>query len=140
MYFVYVIKSKVDGRLYKGMTEDLQKRLALHNAGKVRSTKGYRTWELVYVEKYSKKEDARARELFLTSMQHISMLPIIPTGLLVNSGITCKAMYNIRIKQQSSLQQTMDGVWIRKTGSITALRFRKLTRSGWLLSGRIPGP
>ncbi|MCK6618720.1 MAG: GIY-YIG nuclease family protein [Cyclobacteriaceae bacterium] len=47
------------------MTEDLQKRLALHNAGKVRSTKGYRPWEMVYNEKYLTKDDARTRELFL---------------------------------------------------------------------------
>ena len=47
-YFIYVIKSEIDGRLYKGMSSDINSRVITHNAGKVRSTKGYRPWKLVY--------------------------------------------------------------------------------------------
>ncbi|WP_435049666.1 GIY-YIG nuclease family protein [Formosa sp. S-31] len=41
MYFVYVIRSSKDGRLYKGMTQDLVRRIKEHNQGKNRSTKGF---------------------------------------------------------------------------------------------------
>jgi len=41
MYYVYVLKSEVDGRLYKGLTENLEIRLKQHNSGKSKSTKGF---------------------------------------------------------------------------------------------------
>lgn len=63
-YYVYVLKSKVDGRLYKGHSEDLEKRLKEHNSGKTKSTKGYRPWELVYFEEFDIKEEAITRESY----------------------------------------------------------------------------
>lgn len=51
MYFVYVLKSEVDGRLYKGLTQNIENRLKEHNNGKMKSTKGYIPWVLVYHEK-----------------------------------------------------------------------------------------
>lgn len=68
-WFVYVIKSGVDGRLYKGMTQDVWSRLHTHNAGKVRSTKGYRPWQLVYTECCQDSIHARQREKFLKTYQ-----------------------------------------------------------------------
>ncbi len=49
------------------MTEDVVARLAAHNSGKVRSTKAYVPWELVYMEEFSTLREARARELFFKS-------------------------------------------------------------------------
>ena len=66
-WFVYVIKSDVDGRLYKGMTEDISARVAVHNSGKVSSTKAYRPWRLVYQENCRDSVHAREREKFLKS-------------------------------------------------------------------------
>ena len=62
---VYVIQSEIDGRLYKGMTQDVDRRVHMHNMGKVRSTKGYRPWHLIYVEQCADSLQARAREKFL---------------------------------------------------------------------------
>jgi putative endonuclease len=67
MHYVYILKSEKDGRLYKGMTFDLAKRLQIHNQGKVRATKGYRPWRLVYSEEYSTMMEARSRELYFKS-------------------------------------------------------------------------
>lgn len=67
MFFVYVIKSKVDGRLYKGMTDNLERRVKEHNSGKMKSTKGYVPWYLVYSEVFDSREEARLREVFLKS-------------------------------------------------------------------------
>ena len=38
-YYVYALKSEIDGNKYVGYTNDLRERLSLHNAGKVSSTK-----------------------------------------------------------------------------------------------------
>jgi len=67
MYFVYVIKSKVDGRLYKGLSTDPENRLREHNTGKTKSTRPYKPWELVYTEEFDDIEEARKRELYLKS-------------------------------------------------------------------------
>lgn len=62
MYYVYIIKSKIDGNLYFGSTKDLKKRFAEHNSGKVFSTKHRKPFELVYYEAYKAEKDARNRE------------------------------------------------------------------------------
>jgi len=67
MYFVYVIKSKIDGRLYKGLSMDPESRLKEHNTGKTKSTRPYKPWELVYTEEFDSIEEARKRELYLKS-------------------------------------------------------------------------
>lgn len=61
MFFTCVLKSSKDGRLYKGYTNDLERRLNEHNNGYNRSTKYYRPWELVYYEELDTIEDARSR-------------------------------------------------------------------------------
>ncbi len=62
MYYVYIIKSKKDKMLYTGSTNDLKKRLELHNEGKVFSTKNRIPLELIYYEAYKVEKDARMRE------------------------------------------------------------------------------
>ena len=64
-YFVYVLKSQKDGRLYKGQTSDLNERVKQHNSGKTKSTKGFMPWELVYFEKFQAREEAVLREKYL---------------------------------------------------------------------------
>ena len=67
MFFVYVIKSRIDGRLYKGLTSDLERRILEHNRGRTRSTKSYMPWDLVYFEKYASRLAAREREKYFKS-------------------------------------------------------------------------
>ena len=64
-YFVYVLESEVDGRLYKGHTSDIDKRIIEHNTGKTKSTKGYKPWRLVYFEEFDTREEAVLREKYL---------------------------------------------------------------------------
>ena len=63
--WVYAIQSAKDGRIYVGMTEDVNKRLIQHNSGKTKSTKGFIPWELIYTEETIDRNSARKRELFL---------------------------------------------------------------------------
>jgi putative endonuclease len=65
--FVYVLGScGVDGyRTYVGWTNDLERRIARHNAGTgARSTRG-RIWFLLYAEHHDSREDAMSREWHL---------------------------------------------------------------------------
>ena len=65
MYYVYILKSKKDTKLYIGSTQDLKKRLLAHGEGKNRSTSYRNPFRLVYYEAYSTEDDARHREYSL---------------------------------------------------------------------------
>lgn len=62
MYYVYVMKSRVDNELYIGSTNDLKRRLEEHNNAEGRSTVARRPFELLYYEAYKDERDARKRE------------------------------------------------------------------------------
>jgi len=62
MFFVYILKSKKDGKLYLGYTNDLRKRFKEHNLGLVSSTNLRRPFHLVYYEAYNSQQDATKRE------------------------------------------------------------------------------
>ena len=64
MFFVYIIKSTIDNRLYKGFTTDLERRIKEHNSGKNKSTSPYKPWNLVYFEKFTDRIEARKREKY----------------------------------------------------------------------------
>ncbi len=65
MFYVYVLKSKKDGKLYTGYTGNLRKRFKEHSEGKSTYTKGRGPYELIYYEACLNKEDAWSRELYL---------------------------------------------------------------------------
>jgi len=65
MYFVYILKSARDQKLYTGFTADLRRRLVEHNQGQNISTASRGPFKLVYYEAYSAKSDAIRRELRL---------------------------------------------------------------------------
>ncbi|MEK7209011.1 MAG: GIY-YIG nuclease family protein [Patescibacteria group bacterium] len=67
-YFVYILLSQKDKRLYVGCTQDLSERLARHNAGHANSTKNRRPFSLIYSEKIENKATAFNRERFLKSL------------------------------------------------------------------------
>ncbi len=62
MFYIYVLKSRKDGRHYIGFTLDLKNRYKEHNTGKVRSTFYRRPLELVYYECYKSRKIAQKRE------------------------------------------------------------------------------
>lgn len=65
MYYVYVLKSRKDGKFYVGYTNNIKERVKLHNTGKIKSTKLRKPFELVYYEASLTKEDALHRERYL---------------------------------------------------------------------------
>jgi len=73
--YVYLIKSKIKKWHYIGSTRDLKNRIIKHNQGKVKSTKAYKPFELVYYEAYPNYTLARKREIELkTKNQQKEML------------------------------------------------------------------
>lgn len=62
MYYVYLLKSAKDNKLYIGFTSKLKVRLQQHKDGEVLSTKHRRPLELIYCEGYKSLQDARKRE------------------------------------------------------------------------------
>ena len=66
-YFVYVISTNTNSKLvtYVGYTNNLKKRLNLHNKGKgAKFTRG-RRWKVIYSEKYATKSEAKTREYYI---------------------------------------------------------------------------
>jgi len=64
-YYVYVLKSKKDNKLYTGYTNNLKLRFEQHQKGLVESTKNRRPLKLIYSEACLDKKDATHRERYL---------------------------------------------------------------------------
>lgn len=77
MFYVYVLESQKNSRLYKGFTNDLDKRIAEHNSGKNVSTKGFRPWKLVYVEEFENLNEAIKREKYFKSGSGREFLKVV---------------------------------------------------------------
>lgn len=65
MSFVYVVCSRTTGRFYTGLTSNLAKRLAEHNADLSRSTKHRGPWDLVHQVSFLALSDAVRHERYL---------------------------------------------------------------------------
>ena len=66
-YYVYVLRSDNKSRVitYVGYTNNLKKRLILHNSGKgAKFTRG-RQWKIIYSEKFDTKNKAKSREYYI---------------------------------------------------------------------------
>ena len=65
-YYVYMLKTLNKTNItYVGYTNNLNKRIKLHNLGKgAKFTRG-RKWKLIYKEKYNTKSQAISREYYI---------------------------------------------------------------------------
>ena len=65
-YYVYMLKSMGSNSVtYVGYTNNVKKRVMLHNNSKgAKFTKG-RKWKLIYKEKYKSKSEAISREYYI---------------------------------------------------------------------------
>ncbi len=72
IYYVYMLKSKgVKPVTYVGYTNNLAKRINLHNSGKgAKFTRG-RKWALIYKEKFNSKKEAISREYYIKNNKTI---------------------------------------------------------------------
>jgi len=65
MYFVYILYSHKDGKLYIGYTSDIQQRITMHKKGLVPSTKNRLPLQLIGFESFLSQSDAKRREKYL---------------------------------------------------------------------------
>lgn len=76
-HYVYILRC-ADDTLYTGWTTDLEKRVAVHNAGKgAKYTKNRRPVELVYYECLSSKSLALRRECAIKALSRQEKLALI---------------------------------------------------------------
>ena len=77
MNYTYLVRC-ADGSLYCGWTNDLDKRMADHNAGKgAKYTKSRLPVELVYHETFDTKEEAMSREWHIKQLSREDKLKLI---------------------------------------------------------------
>lgn len=77
MNYTYIL-SCADGSLYTGWTNDLEKRLAAHNAGKGgKYTRSHRPVTLAYYEEFPTKEEAMRREAAIKNLPRSEKLKLI---------------------------------------------------------------
>ena len=72
-YFVYLLGNNKKSRstTYVGYTNNIKKRLILHNKGRgAKFTKG-RTWKLIYYEEYQTKKEAILRECYIKKNRNL---------------------------------------------------------------------
>jgi putative endonuclease len=74
MYYTYIIKSVKTGKLYIGLTRDLEERLIRHNTGQNKSTKDKGPWELFYLKTFDTGSEAVLHELKLKNTKNKTYL------------------------------------------------------------------
>ena len=75
-YFVYLLSSSNNKKIitYVGYTNNIIKRLELHNKGKgAKFTRG-RKWKLIYSEEFKTKKEAISREYYIKKNRKIRNL------------------------------------------------------------------
>jgi putative endonuclease len=66
MYYVYHLKSEKDpSRYYVGLTTDVMRRLAEHNAGKSIHSNKFKPWRLISYTAFINKDRAEEFEVYL---------------------------------------------------------------------------
>ena len=80
MNYTYILKCK-DETLYTGWTNDIEKRLEAHNAGKgAKYTRSRRPVELVYLEQFETKEEAMSREVKVKQLSRKQKYELVAHG------------------------------------------------------------
>jgi putative endonuclease len=68
-FYVYVLESQKDDKLYIGYTSNLRRRIKEHNSGLNFSTKFRLPFKLIYSEACLNQADAKRREHYLKTTQ-----------------------------------------------------------------------
>lgn len=77
MNYVYILKCS-DGTLYTGYTNNLEKRLKVHNSGKgAKYTRCRLPVELIYYEEYETKSEAMKREYIIKQLTREEKIKLV---------------------------------------------------------------
>ena len=64
MFYVYVLRSLKDYKLYNGYSDNLRRRFDDHNKGRVKATAHRKPFVLIYYEAFLNQQDTTTREKF----------------------------------------------------------------------------
>ncbi|MDZ7671860.1 MAG: GIY-YIG nuclease family protein [Halanaerobiales bacterium] len=77
MHYVYIVRCS-DDTLYTGYTNDLDRRIQMHNDGQgAKYTKGRRPVKLVYSEEFKSKSKAMKREYEIKQLKRTNKVILI---------------------------------------------------------------
>ena len=79
-YFTYILRSEEKGKYYIGSCQNLSERLAKHNKGRVKSTKPYKPWKMVYSKKFESRSEAYKREFEIKGLKSRKAIEKIIVG------------------------------------------------------------
>ncbi len=115
MFFLYILKSLKDGKLYTGTCRDIENRIKKHNLGLVKSTKNRKPFVLMWKENFKTLSEARKKEW---------ELKYTPWGGKLKKELVSKAA-------RSSNGRTMDSESINlgSNPSLAALEIKKHKRT-----------
>lgn len=89
VWYLYIVQCNDEGKtLYTGITNNLDKRIAKHNAGTgAKYTKGRGPVQLIYSEKFANKSEAAKREYAVKQLSRLEKIAVINRG---NGTSSCK--------------------------------------------------
>ena len=64
MYYFYVLRFRKNKKLYKGLTDNLKRRIAEHRRGESNFTSRNGEFDLIFYEAYINKKDAKLAEKY----------------------------------------------------------------------------
>jgi putative endonuclease len=64
---VYALKSVFRNYIYVGLSSVVKRRIRQHNEGKEKTTRPYRPFKLILLERFETRAEARRREVYLKS-------------------------------------------------------------------------
>jgi len=69
MYYVYILLNETKTRTYTGVADDVDKRLADHNAGRVKSSRPYRPYKIIHSESFETLKQLVRKKDFISQRQ-----------------------------------------------------------------------
>jgi len=67
MHYLYILLNETKTRTYTGVADDVNKRLVLHNAGRVKASRPYLPYTIIHTETFETLKEARQKEKFYKS-------------------------------------------------------------------------
>ena len=67
MYYVYALKSLKKFYIYVGISDNPRRRINQHNKGYNKTTRAYKPFKVILIEKFCSRIEARKREKYLKS-------------------------------------------------------------------------
>lgn len=96
MFYVYVLQSVRNGKLYTGYTTNLRRRVAEHGRGDVHTTARMGNVKLIFYEAYISKTDAHRREIYIKTTKGKRAIKIMLSDTLGPSVPCTNAKHSTR--------------------------------------------